>query len=104
MIIHRQAFVIVKSSLLCVLMEKLIAFSKQLNPDSFSSFDILSCSCFYRAGDEQKLLHIPKVLWKINAGSAVSRRWSKGCSADEASDHCKITAREISGLKKRSGG
>lgn len=37
-IIHMQAFVIVKSSRLCALMEKLIAFSKQLSPDSFSSF------------------------------------------------------------------
>lgn len=55
----------------------------------------------YRVRDEQKLVCMLKLLSKINAVSAVSDCRSKGCSGDEASDHCKITALVISGLKKK---
>lgn len=55
----------------------------------------------YRVRDEQKPVCMLKLLSKINAVSAVSDCRSKGCSGDEASDHCKITVLVISGLQNR---
>lgn len=47
------------------------------------------------------MLKLHRKLHRIKAVSAVSDRQSKGCSRDEASDHCKITVLVITGLQKK---
>lgn len=58
--------------------------------------------------DMNKPVRVLKLPRRINAVSAASDCRSKGCSREEACDHCEITGLVISGLKeekkKRVGG